>query len=209
MVLNIDRDKVLQNGHALHQDEAPTTEIKKVDYPKLLELGRELLIAIGEDPDREGLLETPRRWADTWREFIEYDPGNTETTFAAVTADQMVCVSGMRVWSLCEHHLIPFYCDVSIGYITGEKVLGLSKFARIAHQFAHQLQIQERLGQQIADEISRITETEDVAVVLRGRHLCMEARGIQTPGSMTSSVMRGAFREQYETRMEFLRMIDQ
>ncbi|HEY7418838.1 MAG TPA: GTP cyclohydrolase I [Ktedonobacteraceae bacterium] len=208
MVLNIDQDKVLQNGHASYQDEAPTIEIKKVDYPKLLDLGRELLIAIGEDPDREGLLETPRRWADTWREFIEYDPGNTETTFAAVTADQMVCVSGMRVWSLCEHHLIPFYCDVSIGYITGEKVLGLSKFARIAHQFAHQLQIQERLGQQIADEISRITETEDVAVVLRGRHLCMEARGIQTPGSMTSSVMRGAFREQYETRMEFLRMID-
>ena len=209
MVLNIDQDKVLQNGHASHQDEAPVIEeIKKVDYPKLLELGRELLIAIGEDPDREGLRETPRRWADTWREFIEYDPGNTETTFAAAAADQMVCVSGMRVWSLCEHHLIPFYCDVSIGYITGEKVLGLSKFARIAHQFAHQLQIQERLGQQIADEVSRITETEDVAVVVRGHHLCMEARGIQTPGTMTSSVMRGAFREQFETRMEFLRMID-
>lgn len=207
MALHIDQEKVLQNGHATH-DEAPITEIKRVDYPRLLQLGRELLIAIGEDPDREGLIDTPRRWADAWREFVEYEPGNTETTFAAVTADQMVCVSGMRVWSLCEHHLIPFYCDVSIGYITGEKVLGLSKFARIAHQFAHQLQIQERLGQQIADEISRIAETEDVAVVLRGRHLCMEARGIQTSGTMTTSVMRGAFRQQYETRMEFMSMID-
>lgn len=199
-------EKVRQNGHAT-QSEAPHQN-KKVDYPKLLELGRELLIAIGEDPDREGLLDTPRRWADSWREFIEYDPGKTETTFTSASMDQMVCVSGMRVYSLCEHHLLPFYCDVSIGYITREKVLGLSKFARIAHQFAHQLQLQERLGQQIADEVSRITGTNDVAVVLKGRHLCMESRGIQTPGMMSSSVMRGAFREEFETRMELLRMIE-
>jgi GTP cyclohydrolase I len=123
--------------------------------------------------------------------------------------DQMVCVSGMRVWSYCEHHLLPFYCDVAIGYITADKVLGLSKFARIAHQFAHQLQLQERLGLQIADEVGRITGSEDVAVVLKGHHLCMESRGIQTPGTMTSSVMRGAFRNLFETRMEFLRMIDE
>lgn len=204
MVLDVNPEKVRQNGHATHI-EAPH---KKVDYPKLLELGRELLIAIGEDPDREGLIDTPRRWADSWREFVEYDPGKTETTFSSASMDQMVCVSGMRVWTLCEHHLLPFYCDVSIGYIAGEKVLGLSKFARIAHQFAHQLQLQERLGQQIADEVSRITGTNDVAVVLKGRHLCMESRGIQTPGVMSSSVMRGAFRDQFETRMEFLRMIE-
>ena len=207
MVLDVNPEKVRQNGHATHI-EAPHKD-KKVDYPKLLELGRELLIAIGEDPDREGLLDTPRRWADSWREFIEYDPGKTETTFSSASMDQMVCVSGMRVWSLCEHHLLPFYCDVAIGYIAEGKVLGLSKFARIAHQFAHQLQLQERLGQQIADEVSRITGTNDVAVVLKGRHLCMESRGIQTPGVMSSSVMRGAFREQFETRMEFLRMIEE
>lgn len=204
MALNVNPEKVRQNGHATHI-EAPH---KKVDYPKLLELGRELLIAIGEDPDREGLLDTPRRWADSWREFVEYDPGKTETTFSSASMDQMVCVSGMRVWSLCEHHLLPFYCDVAIGYMAEGKVLGLSKFARIAHQFAHQLQLQERLGQQIADEVSRITGTNDVAVVLKGRHLCMESRGIQTPGVMSSSVMRGAFREEFETRMEFLRMIE-
>lgn len=210
MTFHIDQEKALSNGHSAHQNGQLTHTNplpKKVDYAKLLELGREVLIAVGEDPDREGLVETPRRWADWWREFIEYDPGNTETTFASVSADQMVCVSGMRVWSLCEHHLLPFYCDVAIGYITGEKVLGLSKFARIAHQFGHQLQIQEQLGQQIADEVCRLTGTEDVAVVLKGEHLCMTARGIRTPGSMTSSVMRGVFRNEYETRMEFLRLI--
>jgi GTP cyclohydrolase I len=195
-------DHLRSNGYIAQVERQP----KRVDYSQLLALGRELLLAIGEDPDREGLLETPRRWADSWREFMEYEPGTTETTFSSVAADQMVCVSGMRVSSLCEHHLLPFWCDVSIGYIPDRKVLGLSKFARIAQQFAHRLQLQERLGQQIADEISRITGTENVAVVLKGEHLCMTARGIRTPGLMTSSIMRGVFRAS-ETRMEFLRLI--
>lgn len=192
------------NGHVAQIERLP----KQVDYPRLLELGRELLLAIGEDPDREGLLDTPRRWADSWREFIEYDPGTIETTFSSVDAGQLVCVSGLRVSSLCEHHLLPFWCDVAIGYIPDEKMLGLSKFARIAHQFAHQLQLQERLGQQIADEVSRITGTENVAVVLKGEHLCMTVRGIRTPGQMSSSVMRGVFRAESDMRMEFLRMIE-
>jgi GTP cyclohydrolase IA len=207
--MTLSMDHIRSNGHAnghLKKVEPPPSP-QKVDYPRLLELGHELLLAIGEDPDREGLLETPRRWADSWREFIEYDPGTTDTVFETSTADQMVTVSGMRVSSLCEHHLLPFWCDVAIGYIADGKVLGLSKFARIAHQFAHQLQLQERLGQQIADEVSRITGTENVAVVLKGEHLCMTTRGIRTPGTMTSSVMRGVFRNEYETRMEFLRLI--
>lgn len=201
-----------QNGHNAHSIvELSRVELpkKEVDYAKLLELGRELLVALGENPDREGLEDTPRRWADWWREFIEYDPGKTDTSFSSSSSGQLVCVSGMRVWTLCEHHLLPFYCDVSIGYITGERVLGLSKFARIAHQFAHQLQIQERLGQQIADEVCRLTGTEDVAVLLKGEHLCMSARGIRTPGLMTSSIMRGAFQQDYEKRMEFLTLIRQ
>ncbi len=209
MVVN--RDHLRSNGHIVRrngQSAHVERQPKQVDYPRLLALGRELLLAIGEDPEREGLLETPRRWADSWREFMEYDPGTTETTFSSVAADQMVCVSGMRVSSLCEHHLLPFWCDVSIGYIPDGKVLGLSKFARIAQQFAHRLQLQERLGQQIADEISRITGTENVAVVLKGEHVCMTARGIRTPGLMTSSIMRGVFRAQSETRMEFLRLIE-
>jgi GTP cyclohydrolase IA len=198
------RSNGYSNGHHAQIERQP----KRVDYPRLLALGRELLIAIGEDPEREGLQETPRRWADAWREFIEYDPGTTETTFSSVASDQLVCVSGIRVASLCEHHLLPFWCEVSIGYIPNDKVLGLSKFARIAHQFAHRLQLQERLGQQIADEITRITGTENVAVVLKGEHYCMAARGIRTPGRMTSSVLRGVFRIESQMRMEFLRLIE-
>ena len=137
MALQTDQDRARNNGH-IPEQELPA---KKVDYPRLLELGRELLIAIGEDPDREGLQDTPRRWANWWREFIEYDAGTTDTSFNSVSTDQMVCVSGMRVFSLCEHHLLPMWCDVAIGYIPRDKVLGLSKFARIAHKFAHQLQV--------------------------------------------------------------------
>ena len=222
MVMHLDQDKERSNGHvhkngqhATHASEDEHQQIqtqeahlgKEVDHARLIELGRELLLALGEDPDREGLLETPRRWADWWREFIEYDPGKTDTTFSAVSTDQIVCVSGMRVFSLCEHHLLPMWCDVSIGYIPNDKVLGLSKFARIAHQFAHQLQIQERLGQDIASEISRITGSQSVAVILKGEHLCMSARGIRTPGLMTSSVMRGTFRTDRDLRMEFMQMI--
>ncbi|GHO46415.1 GTP cyclohydrolase I [Ktedonospora formicarum] len=211
--MTIQRDKVRQNGLNGADEPHPIGTLpfsigREVDYPQLLKLGRELLVAIGEDPDREGLRDTPRRWADSWREFVEYDPGITDTCFSSAETDQMVCVSGMRVFSMCEHHLMPFWCDVAIGYIAGEHVLGLSKFARIAHQFAHQLQIQERLGQQIADEITRITGTPDVAVVLKGEHMCMTARGIRTPGKMTSSVMRGVFRTENEARMEFLRLIE-
>ena len=197
-------DQLRSNGHSAQFERKP----KLVDYPRLLALGRELLLAIGEDPDREGLRETPRRWSDAWREFIEYDSGTTETTFASVSSGQLVGVSGIRVASLCEHHLLPFWCDVSIGYIPNAKVLGLSKFARIAHQFAHRLQLQEQLGEQIADEISRITGTQNVAVVLKGEHYCMAARGIRSPARMTSSVMRGVFRTESQTRMEFLRLIE-
>jgi len=220
MVMNLGKNDIYMNGHTnAHlstiepqhiQRQAILHEVqpeKKVDYARLLELGRELLIALGEDADREGLQETPRRWADWWREFIEYDPGTTETTFQTTTTDQLVAVSGMRVFSLCEHHLLPMWCDVSIGYIPDGKVLGLSKFARIAHQFAHQLQLQERIGKQIADELERITGSQDIAVVLKGEHLCMSMRGIRTPGVMMSSVMRGAFHTDRELRMEFMQMI--
>jgi GTP cyclohydrolase I len=204
----MNRDHLRSNGHSNGHSAQVERKPKRVDYPRLLALGRELLLAIGEDPDREGLQQTPRRWADAWREFIEYDPGTTETTFASVSSDQLVCVSGIRVASLCEHHLLPFWCDVSIGYIPNTKVLGLSKFARIAHQFAHRLQLQERLGEQIADEISRITGTQNVAVVLKGEHYCMAARGIRSPARMRSSVMRGVFRTESQIRMEFLRLIE-
>jgi GTP cyclohydrolase IA len=167
----------------------------------------ELLIELGENPKREGLLETPKRVAKFWNEFINYEPGKIETTFEAIKADQMVIVKNIKVWSLCEHHLMPFSSTVSIGYITRKKVLGLSKFARIAHKHAHKLQLQEKLVQDIADELGSLVDTKDIAVFAEGTHLCMVARGIKTDGQMITSVMQGAFRKEPETRQEFLSLV--
>ena len=155
-----------------------------------------MLYAIGEDPDREGLRETPRRWASWWREFIEYDAGTLDTTFAQIESNQMVIVSGMRVYSLCEHHLLPFWCDVTVGYIPDGQVLGLSKFGRIAHKHAHRLQVQERLVSGIASEIEELARTPHVAVLATGEHLCMTMRGVKTQALMTSTAQRGAFQEE-------------
>lgn len=178
-----------------------------VDYDKLVQIGRDLLIAIGEDPERDGLKDTPHRYAKWWREFIDYEAGKIETSFQLENNDQMVAVTGMRVWSLCEHHLLPFSSTISIGYIPKDKVLGLSKFARIAHKYAHKPQVQERLVQEIADEVKRITGSENVAVVADGEHSCMVMRGIRTSGNMRTSVMSGAFRNEPEARAEFLNLV--
>lgn len=176
------------------------------DHDRVKAAARELLLAIGEDPDRDGLRDTPRRYADWWREFIEHEPGRVDTAFESVSFDQMVVVSGMKVWGLCEHHLLPFWCEVAVGYVTESKALGLSKFARIAHKHAHKLQVQERLTQDIADEVQALAGTQHVAVMARGEHLCMAMRGVKTPGLMTSSVLRGCFRESGPARDEFLKL---
>jgi len=198
------RSNGYSNGHHAQIERQP----KRVDYPRLLALGRELLIAIGEDPEREGLQETPRRWADAWREFIEYDPGTVDSCFESVSTDQMVVVPGMRVWSICQHHLLPIWADISIGDIATDRILGLYKFARITQKYAHQLQLQERLYKEIADEIVMLAKSTDVAILAQEQHFCMTARGIKTPAIMTSSIMRGVFREKHEARMEFLRLTE-
>ncbi len=179
---------------------------KKIDYEKVKSLVTELLAALGEDPQREGLVETPRRIANFWREFIEYDAGKLDTTFSAVKHNQMVAVTGMKVWSMCEHHMLPFWCDVSIAYIADDKVLGLSKFARIAHKHAHKLTLQEQLVSDIANHLKDILGTDDVAVMAKGEHLCMTMRGIKTPHRMISSALSGKF-HQPEQRAEFLRLV--
>ncbi len=178
-----------------------------VDYPLISSITYELLKAIGEDPQREGLVGTPDRVARFWQEFIGYTDYNNLTTFEGVQTDQMVVVSGMRVWSMCEHHLLPFWCDISIGYIADDKVLGISKFARIAHLCAHKLQVQESLVHDIADAVTEATGTKDVAVVGTGSHTCMLMRGIRTVSEVTTSVMRGRFRVSDSARTEFLEFI--
>jgi len=178
-----------------------------VDFDKLVQIGKDLLVAIGENPNRDGLQDTPQRYAKWWKEFIDYDAGKIETAFTLDNNDQMVAVTGMQVWSLCEHHLLPFNATIAIGYIPTDKVLGLSKFARIAHKYAHKPQVQERLVQEIADEVKRVTGSKDIAVVADGEHSCMIMRGIRTSGNMRTSVMNGAFRNEPETRAEFLNLI--
>lgn len=173
-----------------------------VDLARLEDIGRDLLLALGEDVEREGLKETPRRFAAMWKEFVEYQPGNFDTTFESVSTDQLVVVSGLRVWSFCEHHLLPFFTDISIGYLAEERVLGLSKFARIAHMHAHKLQVQERLVHQIADEVQNLVGSDSVAVIGHGVHLCMVMRGIKTPGTMTTSVLRGEFQKRTDLKLE-------
>jgi GTP cyclohydrolase IA len=190
--------------------ECPDTQVARssVDYERIERIGLELLEAIGEDPNREGLVGTPRRWAGWWREFIEYDCGNVDVSFESVVTDQLVVVTGIPVWSLCEHHLLPFRCEVSVGYLTGGRVIGLSKIARVAQRYAHRLQIQERMVHQIADEIEAIVgDSTGVAVIARGVHLCMVMRGVRTPGSMVTSVMRGRFMDSAELRQEFLSLV--
>lgn len=164
---------------------------------------RSLLWALGDDPDREGLRDTPRRVAQFYRELMVHDAGRTDTAFESIETDQMVVVSGMRVWSLCEHHLLPFWCDVTVGYITDARVLGLSKFARIAHAHAHALQVQERLVAGIAADVRQACATDNVAVVARGEHLCMTMRGVRTPALMLSSSLHGVFRHEPAVRAEF------
>lgn len=179
-----------------------------ISLPNLERIFRDLLREIGEDPEREGLRETPARCARMWRDFIEHDPGNTGTAFSAIDGDQMIVVRGIRVHTFCEHHLLPFDATISVGVICREKVLGLSKFARVARKHAHRLQIQERLVADIAAEVSALAETPDVAVVADGVHLCMTMRGVRAEEArMLCSALHGRFKHAPETRAEFFRLV--
>ncbi|MFD5746284.1 GTP cyclohydrolase I [Streptomyces sp. NPDC127033] len=190
-----------------NQDGSPAASENGMD--PLEDIARRLLVEIGEDPDRDGLKETPARFARWWREFTLYDAGEVETLFPLRTAGQIVLVSDIKVWSLCEHHLLPFSCKVTIAYRPRGDVLGLSKFARITHRHAHRLQVQERLVRDIADEITKVAGSEDVAVIATGEHLCMSMRGIRTPAAMTSSVFSGIFEEYGPARQELVATVFQ
>ncbi len=173
----------------------------------------ELIKAVGEDIGREGLVDTPRRAAAAMRYLTSGYRQSLENVlnnaiFEADTED-MVIVRNIELYSLCEHHLLPFIGKCHVGYLPSGKVIGLSKVARIVEMYSRRLQIQERLTKQIADAIQRAVEPRGVAVVVEAKHLCMMMRGVEKQNSvMTTSAMLGLFRERISTRSEFLDLID-
>lgn len=178
------------------------------DTDPLVHVASALLDEVAPDWRNSGhMRDTPARYAKWWREFLSVDSTRVNTTFPVEHVDQMVVVRGIDVWSLCAHHLLPFSATIAIGYIADERVLGLSKFARIAHESAARPTSQEELCARIADAITDATGTGDVAVTASGLHLCMTMRGIKTPATMSTSVTRGAFRDQPETRAEWFTLI--
>jgi GTP cyclohydrolase IA len=174
---------------------------------------RQISLALGEDPEREGLRDTPKRAAKAMQ-FLNrgYVQSLEEIVNGAVfesETDEMVLVKDIELYSMCEHHLLPFIGRCHIAYLPRGRVLGLSKFARIVDMYARRMQIQENLTRQIAEAVQRVTDARGVAVVIEAKHMCMMMRGVEKQNSsMTSSVMLGAFRENQSTRQEFLTLIN-
>lgn len=173
---------------------------------------KDILIEIGEDPGREGLLKTPERVEKAWQYLMRgYKQDVKSVVNGAVfqaESDDMIIVRNIEFFSMCEHHMLPFFGRCYVGYIPKKKILGVSKIARIVDMFARRLQIQERLTRQVADTIMECVDAEGVGVVCEAQHLCMQMRGVEKQHSvMTTSAMLGSFRKENETRMEFLKLI--
>lgn len=174
---------------------------------------RDLLTMVGEDPNREGLLETPKRVVKAWRHWCQgyhQDPAAVLKTFAdgAEGCDEMVIVKNLEFYSHCEHHMAPFFGVAHIAYIPDERIVGLSKLGRVLDIFAYRLQVQERLTNQIADCIQDVLQPIGVGVVVEAKHFCMCSRGVQKQGSTTvTSALRGALKEKPEARAEFMSLV--
>lgn len=163
---------------------------RAVDQTLIADLYRQLLAALGEDPGRDGLRGTPERVASWWAEFLEHDAGRTDTVFEqeiTEAADRLLVVRGISAWSLCEHHLLPMRLVFTLGYLPSGQVLGLSKFARIVAAHTHRLQLQERIVDGVAADLTKVIGTADIGVVAEGEHLCMSMRGVREPQARTLS----------------------
>ncbi len=176
------------------------------------ELTQKLIAEIGENPTREGLIKTPQRVAKSWKYFSQGYRININDLVNNAIFDEdyseMVIIRDIEFFSMCEHHMIPFFGRAHIGYLPNKKVIGLSKIPRIVDVFARRLQVQERLTGQIAETIQEILNPVGVGVVMEGRHLCMQMRGVEKQNSFaTTSAMLGQFRNSSETRSEFLSII--
>jgi GTP cyclohydrolase I len=182
-----------------------------IDQDRICRAVREILLAIGEDPDREGLRETPARVARMYAEVfrgLHQDPGEPVQTLFTQKYDEMVVVKDIEFHSFCEHHLLPFTGKAHVGYLPNGAVVGLSKIPRVIDVLSRRPQVQERLTEEVADLLMRLLEARGVAVVMEASHSCMTVRGVHKPGSLcVTSAMRGAFREKLATRSEFLALI--
>ncbi len=184
----------------------PAPRSAAIDTSRVARLITQLLVALGEDPAREGLAGTPDRVASWWRTFLSPDDAAMTTCFTeSQLGDQLVVVGGMSVWSLCEHHMLPMGLQVAAGYVPNRAVVGLSKFGRIAQHYAGRLQVQERFTRQVAAELVGVIGSEDVAVTVRGVHLCMSMRGVRMEAARTTTVHTGGrFRSDPVLSQQFL-----
>jgi len=178
----------------------------------IADLVRMMITVVGEDPEREGLRKTPERYEKALKFLTSGYHQNLDTVLNGATFsvnyDQMVVVKDIEFFSLCEHHLLPFFGKAHVAYLPSKRVLGLSKIARLVNMFARRLQIQERMTRQIADAICEKISPEGVGVIIEARHLCMQMRGVEKQhGQAVTSAMLGAFRENKQTRDEFLSLI--
>ncbi|MPQ98161.1 GTP cyclohydrolase I FolE [Modestobacter sp. I12A-02628] len=184
-----------------------------IDAPRAEAAVRELLLAVGEDPDRPGLLDTPARVARAYGELfagLRQDPLDILSTTFDEHHDELVLVKDIAMYSTCEHHLVPFHGVAHIGYVPGVdgRVTGLSKLARLVEVYARRPQVQERMTTQIADAMDEVLKPRGVIVVIEAEHLCMASRGIRKPGARTmTSAVRGVFREDVATRAEAMSLI--
>lgn len=199
----------------LRRHDCPVTDnhqVPEFDYARAEAAIRELLYAVGEDPNRDGLLDTPARVARMYAEVLgglRQDPAEVMTTSFDLAHDEMILVRDIELWSMCEHHLVPFFGRAHVGYIPKKdgRITGLSKMARLVDIYARRPQVQERLTTQVADAMEEFLEPRGVIVVIEAEHLCMAMRGVKKPGSRTiTSAVRGQLRDA-TTRAEAMSLI--
>jgi GTP cyclohydrolase IA len=190
---------------ALAEPAPADPEARRIDHEAMERAARDLLRAVGADVDAEGLEDTPRRVADAYAELLTPRPFRATTFPNDEGYDELIVARSIPFHSLCMHHLLPFHGVAHVGYLPGERIIGLSKLGRVVEYFSRDLQIQERLTTQVADWLQRELEPKGVGVVLEAEHMCMSLRGVQKLGAMTvTSALRGLVRDDIRTRQEFL-----